>query len=470
MKSILSKLWLAITSLVIIIILLIWVFQVLFLSTYYIRERTNILINEGNKIASLVEKSENRNDLSEEIINEIESFTSSFDVNVAIIPSNLEPLYKSDNARAFVSRLGLFIDPKIIRSIREGKPFVSRKRIQQFDSTFITVGVPLKYNSKVIGSVVINTSVQPIQETISILRKQLTIITLISIAIGTILSLLLAKAFTRPIIKIIDAAKQISKGDFDTKVDINTQDEIGVLGDTINNLSTQLDQIEKFRKEFIANTSHELKTPITLIKAYAELVMECDEEEKKNVNQHLNVIIEESDRLNNMVEDMLYLSKMEAGYYKPKMKPFNIIEVAKKVIGKLTCIADENNIIVILDACSDDLYVYGDKDKIQHILLNLINNAIIHSSSDNKIAVKITKLSIGVRTEIVDNGVGIPAEDLPYIWDRFYKVDKSRKRKSYGTGLGMAIVKNILEAHNFKYGIESNLGKGTKVWFESRDA
>ena len=469
MKSILGRLWLGITSLVIIIIVLIWIFQILFLNTFYMRERTNILVNKGNEIASLVEKGYSIDIISEEITNEIESFTSAFDATVAIISPSLELLYVRGNSKLLLNRLKLFVDTKIIRTIKSGKPFVTRRKIRQLDSTFITVGIPLKYNEKVIGSVILNTSVEPIQETISILRKQLTIITLISVCIGTILSLLLAKAFTKPVIKITSVAKKIAKGDFNSKVNIASEDEIGVLGNTINNLSTQLGQTEKFRKEFIANTSHELKTPISLIKAYAELIMECDNDEKENIHQHLNVITEESDKLNKMVEDMLYLSKMEAGYYNPKIKPFNIVEVTKKVISKLTCIADENNIKVSLDASSYNITINADEEKMEHVLLNLVNNAIVHSSADDEITVKITNLLPKVRIEVIDNGIGIPNEDLPYIWDRFYKVDKSRNRKSSGTGLGMSIVKNILAAHGFKYGIQSKLGKGTTVWFETRD-
>ncbi len=469
MRSILGKLWLGITALVIIIIMLMWFFQVFLLNTFYFNGITNTLERTGNKIASLLEQDEGIRTISEEIKNEIEALETSSGVFIVIIPADLGEIYTSLSGAAMFRRQDFIKDPNILRKIQNGEPFAVRKDFNQAKGTYITVGTPLSYNGTVIGSVILMSPVQRIRENITVLRSQLTIITLISLSIGTILSLFLAKIFTKPIIKIIHAAKKITKGDYGTKVYISSQDEIGVLGDTINNLSTQLGQTEKFRREFIANTTHEFKTPISLIKAYAELVMEWDEEQKENINKHLNIIIEESDRLNTMVEDMLYLSKMEAGYYKPKMDSFNIVEVAEKVIKKLTCIADENNTKIILDTSSDKINVTGDENEIQHVLLNLVNNAIIHSSTGDNITVKVTDLATKVRVEIIDNGVGIPSEDLPYIWDRFYKVDKSRQRKNSGTGLGMSIVKNILEAHGFEYGIKSVLGKGTTVWFETRD-
>ncbi|MTI48701.1 ATP-binding protein [Sporosalibacterium faouarense] len=467
MRSILSKLWLGITGLVIIIIVLIWIFQIFFLNRFYLNERSNLLLNEGKAIASLIEKTENLDPLSVNIKDEIDAFTSSYTAGIIIFTPNQGVLYSSDSSKIFRDNINSFLNFRDIRrDLLSQKVFVKQNRIHILNATFITVGVPLVHNDEIVGTAILSSPVQPIKETITILRRQLTIITLLSIAIGTVLALILAKIFTSPIVKINQAAKQIAKGDFSSKVNIKSKDEIGVLGKTINNLSTQLGQTEKFRREFIANTSHELKTPISLIRAYAELVMETKGEEKKNTADYLNVIIDESSRLNNMVEDMLYLSKMEAGYYTPNLTDFNIIETIKKVLDKLSHIAKENEISLIKDFSADSIMVTADEDKIYQVILNLINNAIMHSTNDTTVIIKISDRQNMIRIEIIDNGIGIPEEDLPHIWDRFYKVDKSRQRNNTGTGLGMSIVKNILEAHNFKYGINSKVNKGTKIWIE----
>ncbi|MEW9125258.1 MAG: HAMP domain-containing sensor histidine kinase, partial [Thermotaleaceae bacterium] len=283
--------------------------------------------------------------------------------------------------------------------------------------------------------------------------------------IGTLLALFLAKFFVKPIVKIIEAAESISKGDFSVKVIHQSNDEIGILGETINDMAVQLDKIERLRKEFIANVSHELKTPITLIKAYAEVVKDMDLGEQDE-QQHLQVIIEESDRLNDMVEDILYLSKMESGFSDLQYGEVSLDEVIDCIIEKLSYFASQKNIQIVMEIDAIRPIVYGDENKLYQVFYNIINNAIHHSYENSKIFVKVFDMVEGLRIEIIDEGSGIPEEDLPHIWDRFYKVDKSRKRDESGTGLGMAIVKNILEAHHFKYGITSNIDQGTTVWIE----
>lgn len=468
MKSILSKLWLGITILVIIMIMLIWSFQIFFLNTFYIRERINVLREEGTQLAtSITEKLNDKRLVSEEVKDELDSYVSSYGEEIVVISNNDKILYSSRNAKNPQLRIkSLSRTNDFKESISSGEIYIKRRKVELQNSTYIIVGVPLSYNDRIVGAIVLSSPIQTIKEAITILRRQLSIITLLSVAIGTILALLLAKVFTKPIFEINKTAIKISKGNFSAKVDIDSKDEFGALANTINNLSTQMGQTEKFRREFIANTSHELKTPISLIRAYAELIEENVDEDKEKRNEYLDIIVSESERLNNMVEDMLYLSKMEAGYNEPKFEEFNIIDTIKSVSNKLSPIAEENSIILSHNFDSEEIFITADEDKMQHVFLNLVNNAIIHSSSNTTVLIKVKETINYVTVEVIDNGVGIPEEDLPHIWDRFYKVDKSRKRSNNGTGLGMAIVKNILDTHNFKYGIKSKVNKGTNIWIE----
>lgn len=478
MKSILSKVWLAITSLVLIILLLTWLFQVGLLNYFYIKERANILLNEGDKLASIFLQSNNYNTVSQDVMEEIENFVPSYDVRVLIINSSDNILFYNISREYYRNRklseeflqksISSFYDNLEIKSnISEGKTFVLQKNYGRFtERKTIIVGVPINKNDKIIGYVLLTSPISPIQETISILKKQLSIITFVSLIIGTLLALLFAKHFTKPILKITDTSRKIAKGDFTVNVKLDSKDEIGVLGDTINDMAVQLGQIEKLRREFIANISHELKTPISLITAYAELVKDMDFDNEDNNDKYLQIVIDEANRLNSMVEDILYLSKMEADYPKLNLVKFPVIEIIQSVLEKLDFFAYRKNIKINLDIDHENLYVYADKEKIHQVFYNIINNAINHSYENSQVTIKATSIDSKIRVEIIDNGRGIPKKDLPYIWDRFYKVDKSRKRDSSGTGLGMAIVKNILEAHGFKYGIESELDKYTMVWFE----
>lgn len=477
MKSLLSKSWLGITSVVLIILMLIWLFQVGFLNEFYVNERKNILLKEGKKLSSFFAENDNYNNISQELLDEIEAWESSYHARI-LVTDNEGKLIFYNTPKQFLknsrippdrykkSILEIYNDLEVVSNVSQGKTFALQKEYSKPKKKSIIVGIPIIKNEEMIGTVLITSPLAPIEETISILKKQLSIITFVSLIIGSILALLFAKHFTKPILKITETSRKIAKGDFNANVHLNLKDEIGTLGDTINNMAKQLGQIEKFRREFIANTSHELKTPISLIRAYSELAKDEVIENNVTNTEYLQVIIDESNRLNNMVEDILYLSKMESGYYKLDFQDFSLTETIRSVIDKLSFFASKKNIQLNFEFNKEQIFAYGDKQKIHQVLYNVINNAINHSFENDQVTIRIITIKDIIRVEIIDNGIGIPREDLPYIWDRFYKVDKSRKRDDSGTGLGMAIVKNILEAHNYTYGIESETNKGTKVWFE----
>lgn len=465
MKSILSKLWLGITSLVLTILLIIWLFQVILLKEFHIQERQNILLEEGEKITSLILESNTYPIISQDVFDELNSFksTSSFNMMITILDSNNRVVFHNINHTLIRKHLSFLRGLDANLHSHKVETFVQKGK--KYKRPLIITKIPIKQGKHITGNIILSSALMPIRETTSILKKQLSIITVISLIIATLLALLFAKHFTKPILQITETSKKISKGDFSASVHLDSKDEIGVLGKTINNLAIQLTQIEQFRREFIANVSHELKTPISLIRAYAELVMDVDED-TKDKNQHLQVIIDESTRLNTMVEDILYLSKMEAGYTNSNFTSFLIIELIHDVIEKLNFFAFQKNINIITKIDDESSTLYGDRDKIYQVFFNLINNAIHHSYENSQIIISVKNLDNTTRIEIIDHGKGIPKKDLPYIWDRFYKVDKSRKRDDSGTGLGMSIVKNILEIHNFQYGIESKIGKGTTVWMD----
>ncbi|MBB6215231.1 signal transduction histidine kinase [Anaerosolibacter carboniphilus] len=479
MKGIHSKLWLAITSLVITILIIIWLFQVGLLNKFYIHERKSVLSNEAQKLNAILLEADQENMISEKVIEEVEAFTSSVNARVIILDQSGEARFFNILDRYFIKAgefdraqsrtLGPLLGDKEIRSkLAQNQPFtVVRKKPQSHDAS-IYVGVPVIRENKKIGDIIISSPLAPIEETISILKKQLTYVSIFSLGIGTLLALYLARIFTKPILNIIEASKEIAKGNFTAKVSHRSDDEIGVLGETINDMAQQLDRIEQLRKEFIANISHELKTPISLIKAYAELVKEVENISTDDKNQYLEVITEESDRLNGMIEDILYLSKIQAGFSNLTYDQIFLKDLIHGVIEKLSYFAQHKNIEITVETHKENISVYADKDKMYQVFYNIINNAIQHSYENTKIWVKTLETDHGLKVEVIDNGKGIAEEDLPYIWDRFYKVDKSGKRNDSGTGLGMAIVKNILEAHHMKYGVESQLHKGTKVWMEMR--
>ncbi|SNS61037.1 Signal transduction histidine kinase [Anaerovirgula multivorans] len=481
MKNILSKLWLCFTVLVLIILLIIWLFQIGLLNQFYIREREDILTKEAKKLSSIIVDSEGSNPASNEVIEEIQRFGTSVHALILVldkennvvldVPDIDRYLINGNETNKIDKRLstGILADEMIISYINEGRSFtIHRKRPHPRGlEASIIVGVPIVDGEKVLGNVIISSPLYPIEETITILKKQLSIISILSLAIGTILALSFAKFFTKPIMKIIGASKEIAKGNFAVRVNHQSNDEIGTLGETINDMAKQLSKIEALRREFIANISHELKTPLSLIKAYAELVKDMNSFSTKDKEQYLQVIIDESDRLNHMIEDILYLSKMESEHMDLTYEKISLEELLDCIIDNLVFFAENRDVKIMIVAKSKEDIIYADKDKMYQVFYNIINNAINHSYENGKIQIKIFDTDNKIRVEVIDDGKGISEKDLPYIWDRFYKVEKSRKRdNNSGTGLGMSIVKNILEAHDFKYGVESQLNKGTKVWVE----
>ncbi|PAB57240.1 HAMP domain-containing sensor histidine kinase [Anaeromicrobium sediminis] len=468
MKNIRSKLWISITALILLILGISWLFQVYFLNDFYINAITNSLVDSGKEIAAIVEKegieSENLSEKIHEVASDLNGRVNIIDRQNNIKYNNLlaERGFKDlkilgqkphRELERFSFKQDLYINRLIQK--KDGKDIVRH----------LNVAVPIKKGDTVIGNVWLSSGLSSTNSITFVLKRQLSIISGISLLVGTILSLFLSKMFAKPIIKITNATKEIAKGNFDCNIDVKGEDEIGILGNTINKMAEQLSQIETFRREFIANTSHELKTPISLIKAYAELTLDIEGEEKESREANLKVIIDESDRLTNMVEDILYLSKMEAGYYDPTTEPFIVNDILTRVIDKLKYFAKEKNIDILFNY-NKELFIEGDENKIFQVFFNILNNSIIHSFKNSEIQINLLDNKNSIRIEFKDFGSGIPKEDLPYIWERFYKVDKSRKRNKSGTGLGMSIVKNILEAHNYAYGIESEVNKGTLVWIE----
>jgi signal transduction histidine kinase len=286
-------------------------------------------------------------------------------------------------------------------------------------------------------------------------------ITVISLLIGSILAFYFSKQFTKPILKITHATRDIAKGKFDTNVEVDSKDEIGVLGDDLNKMAKQLGMIEELRKDFISNVTHELKTPIGIIRAYAELIRDINDEETKADN--VKVIVDESIRLNEMVEDILTLSKMEAGYDKLTLEKNKLPSLLEDVLTRLQVLIENKNINILLDY-EEDFEIECDYNKMFQVFYNIINNSINHSESDSDISINMHKdISHKVIIEIKDQGSGISKDEVNKIWDRFYKVEKSRTRTDSGTGLGMSIVKNIIDLHGFDVELDSEVGVGTVV-------
>lgn len=309
-------------------------------------------------------------------------------------------------------------------------------------------------------------SIDPIDATSSVITSQLIYITIISLVISTVISLFMAKELSRPIKEINETAKKLGKGDFDIVFNKCGYDEIDELADTLNTATDSLRNTDEVRRELMANVSHDLKTPLTMIKAYSEMIRDLSGDNKEKREAHLKIIIDETDRLTRLVNDMMDLSKVESGIIILEKEKYDFSQNATSLIDRirLSSIDTEHEIEYSIP---NDLYVLADKTKIEQVLYNLIINAIKHSGEGKRhIKIKVTSTQKRVKVEVSDDGVGISKEDLKHIWDRYYKASESFTRNVQGSGLGLAIVKNILIKHQSDFGVESEVGKGTTFWFD----
>ncbi|MCI5516536.1 MAG: HAMP domain-containing sensor histidine kinase [Roseburia porci] len=308
----------------------------------------------------------------------------------------------------------------------------------------------------------VNTVLTPVSATVDTLRIQMIWITVVMIILSLLIALAISKKVSRSMIRVNNAAKKLAKGDFNVSFDGKDYLEIAELSETLNQAATDLGKNEKLQKELIANVSHDLRTPLTMIIAYSEVMRDLPGE---NTPENVQVVIDEAKRLTNLVNDMLDISKLQAGALEMKLSEFNLTDRIQKVLERYNKLKEQDGYRIDFEY-QEEVYVCADEFKIFQVIYNLINNAINYTGSDKRVLVRQLVKEQIVRIEVIDSGEGISEENLPYVWDRYYKVDKTHKRAVMGTGLGLSIVKNILELHHAEYGVESILSAGSKFWFE----
>lgn len=293
----------------------------------------------------------------------------------------------------------------------------------------------------------------------TILTNQMIYITLFASIAAVIISYFLSNKVTQPIIEITNKAKYLGTGK-DIKFERHGILELDELTDALNLAQSEIGKTENLQRDLLANVSHDLKTPLTMIKAYAEMIKDISYKDKDKMNEHLNIIIDETDRLTILVNDILNLSKLQANAEQLTLEKYDIVQEIKTIIKRYDIIKETENYDFVLDL-PDKLLVTADKNKINQVIYNLINNAINFTGEDKKVIIKVTKEK---KIEITDTGKGIKKEEIDTIWNRYYKTNKKHKRNVISTGLGLSIVKEILLKHNFKYGVESS-NHGTTFYF-----
>jgi signal transduction histidine kinase len=311
--------------------------------------------------------------------------------------------------------------------------------------------------------VLLDSAVTPVDATVHTLRIQLLIITAVLLLLAVLLAMYLSRKISAPIIRLNAGARELAGGNYETRFDGHGYREIAELSDTLNHTAAELAKVETLRRELIANVSHDLRTPLTMIKGYGEVMRDLPGE---NTAANVQVIIDEAERLSRLVSDLLDLSRLQAGVQEITPAKFNLTGSLRQMLERFTKLTEQSGYQIGFSA-AEEVFVYADEMKISQVFYNLISNALHYTGPDHAVFIRQSVLTGrgAVRVEISDTGEGIAPEHLPYIWDRYYKIDKTHRQFEAGSGLGLFIVKNVLQAHNALFGAQSGDG-GTTFWFE----
>lgn len=309
--------------------------------------------------------------------------------------------------------------------------------------------------------VVVESEITPVTSTVDTLRYQLIIMTIIIVIISIFIAIITAHYVSKPIRDTNTKAKQLAKQNYDITFYGGNYKELCELNDTLTYSAQELSKVDTLRKELIANISHDLRTPLTMITGYSEVMRDIPGE---NTPQNVQVIIDEANRLSALVNDLMDISKLESGAIAIENSVFSLTDCIKDILKRYKKLIEQDEYNIIFEY-QENVYINADPLRISQVMYNLINNAINYCGDDKTVIVKQSVNNNLVCIEVIDHGAGIEENNLEYIWDRYYKVDKEHKRAVVGTGLGLSIVKNILNIYDVNYGVNSKINQGSNFWF-----
>lgn len=464
-----------------ILLLILWLFQTVYLDTFYKKIKTNELESALSHVETM--------SVDEDFSQAVETIAESYDVCILVTDFEGKTLFSADkNMNCAIHRLpteelvrimkkagdgevikiknniGLSFDKDINNKDKRPNRFVDKMNMppkDEYESLMLVKIITLNDGTQC--AAFLNSIISPVSATVYTLRIQLIYISVIMVVIALVMAVVIAVKVSRPIININNSAKKMARGDYNIKYDVGSYKEISELSKTLNYTVSELKKTEDLQHELIANVSHDLRTPLTMITAYSEVMRDIPGE---NSPENVQVIIDEANRLTNLVNDMLDISKLQAGVDTLNAREYNLTSGIKSVIDRYAKLVEQDGYKVIFKYKEEDIMVRADEFKIYQVLYNLVNNAINYTGPNKTVTIKQIVNGEIVRIEVTDTGDGIAEEELANVWERYYKADKKHKREVMGTGLGLSIVKNILKLHDAKYGVLSKVGEGSTFWFE----
>ena len=437
-----------------IILVFLYIFQVLFLNTYYKINQANIL---DSTIKTISDNYSQNNDFSS-----YDDLASDNEVCIQIVGEE-GVIYYSDYKHCAGK------DNKALATIQNSFIAAGKKtlKVEFINNTYHNKS--LVYGKQLDSSTYVfaNASLEPMDKSISLLKSQFVFVALAVLLLSFVISYYFSKRLANPIVKINNSAKMLAKKQYNVKFSCDTEvDELKELADTLNYTAKELGKSEELRREFLANVGHDLKTPLTMIEAYAASAKDLNYNKIAKRERDLNIIIDEAERLNMLVNDILLLSKIQSKTIELKKENFDITELISAILERFKIY--ENDGFNFCFKVDNSYIIEADKKNIERVIYNLIINAINYTGSDKKIIIDLERQQNTLTVKVIDTGAGIKDEDKKLVWNKYFQTNKRHRRNNVGTGLGLSIVKEILEAHGFEYGVESELNKGSNFYFKCK--
>lgn len=466
LHSIRNRLFVYFTALAVAILVVLWLLQIVFFKFVYTNSKINTLEQLSSTLTNLY--------LSDRFT-EAEELANQYECSIALTDITGRPYFFSQEDGMLIAgdtyipsgKLAMVEYRRLCKEMNEGNLSSRLTRLKtSLNSELFVYCTALPDNVRTDKYLFLVTAVDPLNHTTQVLTNQLLIISIAVLILAAVMSFYLSKQLSAPVLRMVNASKLLPDGKYNADdVDTGSFLELEELSRSLDYASREISQVATLRRELIANTSHDLRTPLTMIKAYAEMIRDLSGDNPEKRNKHLDIIIDETNRLTALVSDMLEISQYETGKLEMVFENVDMNDCIKDVLSKFDVLAERDGYHLVFEPLSGAI-VKADRLRITQVLYNLVGNAVSHAGDDKTVIVLLSVIDGMLRVEVTDHGEGIPKEELPHIWERYYRTTESHKRAQIGTGLGLSIVKSILSKHDAKFGVKSTLGKGSTFFFE----
>lgn len=462
MNSIFRKQFFLLTAGLIVSFTLLTVGVIQAFNTYFYNQKEQELGRQADEIKKIVNECYVGTDFNETVFqNKIVNAAPFFDYSFVIVNSDFSFQWQSDIN-------GNSIDMESIKELKGYDDVFKGEKVafkyNPFREKKYCVGYPVQRDDTTVGALFLSASVDQIMVTTYDSYRIIIIFMCIAIIINFFIMFYSSKKYTEPLRQMSDAAKKIAGGDFEKRLNIDSDDEIGVLADSFNEMAQSLYFQEKHRREFISNISHDLRSPLTSMRGFLQAILDGTIPPEKQ-NHYLQIVLDESERLAKMANAMLDINKLDDSESALNLTEFSINELATKIMFNFEDRAVQSKIKISCIFSNKDTIVKADADKIQRVLYNLVDNSLKFTHKYGYIKIITEVVDKKVRISVKDNGKGVSPEEQKRVFERLYKADRSRGKDKKGSGLGLSIVREFIKAHGEEITLNSEIGKGCTFKF-----